>query len=92
MKKDQITPLSIFFVIQLLTGIYILIRPDGDPEGWHYIVGFMCCLFAVVPLLIDFILKYFIKEKPYYLFIQIVLTITLLFLYFIWDLTFFSTM
>lgn len=87
MQKNRITPLLLFFVFQLLSGIYILLRPDNnDPEGWHYLVGFIFCLFAFIPLVLDFLLKRFVKKPDQHILIQFLITFILLLLYFKWDL------
>lgn len=83
--KRIISPLFITFLYILGFGLYVFTCDPGE-EGWGYIAAIMICLFSLIPLVLDFIVKTYIKRKELYLIIQIVSAIVMLILYFKWGL------
>lgn len=73
------------FVYVLGFGIYVFTRDPGE-EGWGYIAAIMICLFSLIPLILDLVMKALIKKRTLNLITQIPIAVIILTLYWKWEL------
>ena len=83
--KKIISPLFLTFLYVLGFGLYVFTRDPGE-EGWGYLAALMICLFSIIPLVLDLVMKAAIKKRNLCLLMQIPIAVIILVLYWKWEL------
>lgn len=78
-----ISPLLVVGIWTLGTGIFVFTQDPGE-EGWGYLAAIIICVFSLIPLALDLILRKTVKTKKWNFVIQLPIAITIAFLYWKW--------